>query len=472
MEKGKVIAMKKTLGLLFAGFLAIMLCLGAGVKVNAATSIKSGIDTGLDTKLIGYGMGEQIGWDHWEGIPNVAQFKDNKGVFCIGVDSPKKVTVIKFNADGTEKSRLELTKAHPDFGTIICDSDGNYYIVTGEENKGGDRTAETVFISKYSPKGKLIKTVGDNGSSSLAYYYTDSYYTQKAFETGNCSAAINDGIISVIYSRLAYSGSQSCSVFSVDINSFEKVKAGVIFESHSFAQRAIPFKKGFTYVSEGDYSTRAFMIYTDKFKNNEARKAVFHFWMKENAFNNGDMLSVNNNYARLANIVNFGDKTVGLIGTSAKSLNSNAEKETEQLFIQIFDPDNRNLGADAYVTKGVRSGLGGENGTKEVTDYGMKWLTDFGSNTKIWYPQAVSLSKTKAAIIFEKFIDEKFVGTYYMIVSNTGKVLKKAKRISTVARLNPFAMPVYANKRVFWVGNKDYTEKDTSFPVYVFGFKP
>lgn len=467
-----VVAMKKTLGLFFAGFLAIALCLTVNVKAGAATSIKSGIDIGLDTKLIGYGMGEQIGWDHWEGIPNVAQFKDEKGSFCIAVDGLKTVQIIKFNADGTQKSTLELTKPHPDFGTIICDTDGCYYMVTGEENKGGDRTTETVFISKFSPKGKLLKTVGDDGSSSLAYYYTDNYYTQKAFETGNCSAAINDGVISVIYSRLAYSGSQSCSVFSVDLNTFEKVKAGVIFESHSFAQRVIAYKKGFAYVSEGDYSTRAFMIYTDKFKNNEARKAVFHFWMKENAFNNGDMLSVNNNYARLANIVNFGDKTIGLIGTSAKSLNSNAETETEQLFIQIFDPDNRNTGADAYVTKGERSGLSGENGTKEVTDYGMKWLTNFGSNTKIWYPQAVSLSKTKVAILFEKFIDEKFVGTYYMVVSNTGKVLKKAKRISTVARLNPFSQPVYANKRVYWAGNKDYSLQDTSFPVYLFGFKP
>ena len=92
---------------------------------------------------------------------------------------------------------MTLKKAAPIFGAVTCDQDGNYYVVTGKTNNTSDTTKETVFVSKYDATGKLVATVGDNGSSSLAYYYGERFYTKIPFDGGNCDIAVNGDYVAV-----------------------------------------------------------------------------------------------------------------------------------------------------------------------------------------------------------------------------------------------------------------------------------
>ena len=86
-------------------------------------------------------------YSNWDGVTNVAQFLDAGGNLCFAVDSDSVVTVYRTNASGEVVQTLPLVKQHSKFGTAICDANGYYYLVTGEDNTTDDTNVETVFIS-------------------------------------------------------------------------------------------------------------------------------------------------------------------------------------------------------------------------------------------------------------------------------------------------------------------------------------
>lgn len=399
---------------------------------------------------------------NWDGTSNVAQFVGPNGKFCFAYDGDKYVTVVKTNGKAAFKKKIKLEKKHPIFGNVICDKKGNFYLITGEVNKTNDTSVNTVFISKYDSSGKHIKTVGDNGSSSLAYYYGKDFYTKEPFHSGNCDAAINGDLLCVNYAREMYSGHQSNSVFTININTMSKVSSGDNYNSHSFAQRVVPFKDSFVLASEGDCYDRAFTVNT----LGKTSYNIFHFWVEKGAFDRYDMSVVNNNFAHMGGLVNINDKYAALIGTSVKSLNSSAAKETEQLFIQIFDPTASLDSASAFATKGERSGLGGNNGTESVKDYGVKWLTDYTGNT-ISNPQAVATDSGNIVILYElKDAKGKNSGVYYMVLDKNGEIISKAKKFSDDAKLNPCRTPVYVSGKVYWAANKSGGENRGNLHIY------
>ena len=188
-------------------------------------SVPAGADSGAVKKLTLSKSVIAVGeYSNWDGVSNVSQFLSASGEpYCAYDSGDGYVTVIR-TKDGLElKKKIKLKKTHPLFGTVISDKDGNYYLVTGEENKGSVTSKETVFISKYSSSGKLLATVGDNGSSSLDYYYDDSFYTKLPFDGGNCDAAIYGDVLAVNYAREMYSGHQSNSLFALIDNLSSKV---------------------------------------------------------------------------------------------------------------------------------------------------------------------------------------------------------------------------------------------------------
>ncbi len=399
---------------------------------------------------------------NWDGTSNVAQFIGPNGKFCFAYDGDKYVTVVKTNGTAALKKKIKLEKKHPVFGNVICDKKGNFYLITGEENSSNDTSVNTVFISKYDSSGKHIKTVGDNGSSSLAYYYGKDFYTKIPFDAGNCDVAINGDTLCVNYAREMYSGHQSNSVFAININTMSKVSSGESYNSHSFAQRVVPFNDSFVLASEGDCYDRAFTV------NMLGKKSynIFHFWVEKGAFDRYDMFTVNNNFAHMGGLVNINDKYAALVGTSVKSLSSSAKKEKEQLFIQIFDPTAALDSSSAFVTKGERSGLGGNNGTENVKDLGVKWLTDYKDKT-VSDPQAVATDSGNIVILYElKDAKEKNSGVYYMVLDKRGEVISEAKKFSDSAKLNPCRMPVYVSGKVYWAANKSSGENKGNLHIY------
>lgn len=440
--------------------MVILISLPSSAVAKSSNMIKTDVKTYVSAS------GDYYNWD---GISNVAQFVNDKGDYCFAYVDKKTVKIVKTKKDSLVEDKISLKMKHPLFGGVVCDDEGNYYLVTGEANESDDTSVKTIFVSKYDKDGKHVKTVGDNGSSSLASYYDSSFYTKIPFDAGNCEIAINNGILAVNYAREMYSGHQSNSVFAVNISDMKKVDLGSIYNSHSFAQRAIPFKDGFAFASEGDCYNRAFTVtISDPSTQSLLDADVFHFWVRENALNDWDMYALNDNFARMGGLANVNDELVALVGTSAKSLSSKAAEQDEQLFIQLFDPTKDLSKASSYITTGKRSGLSGPNGTEKVTDYGVKWLTKNDGKTTIQNPQVVSNGEGKIVVLYEKYVNYKYKGVYYQVLNAKGEITTKAACYSAEARLNPYRMPVFTNGKIYWSSNK---YKDTTNEIYIFSLK-
>lgn len=394
------------------------------------------------------------GAENWDGVTNVSQFLDENGEYCFAYDKGSYVCVVKTKKGVPQKKQIKLKKKTKLFGAVTCDADGYYYVVTGETNTGNDTGKETVFITKYDGAGRRVATVGDNGSSSLAYYFDSGYYTKEPFSAGNCDIAVNGNYVAVNYAREMYSGHQSNSLFVVDKNTMTLTKIDNYYNSHSFAQRVIPCGDRFLLASEGDCYDRAFTVsLADAQGGSCSSSNTFDFWVEEGALDRYDMFAINNNYAHLGGIAACTDQNAALVATSVKSLSSRAKKEEEQLFIQIFDPNKQLDSADAYVTAGRRSGLAGPNGDEQVTNYGVKWLTNYNHSYRLKNPQVVATAKGNYVILFERYKDGSYQGVYTMTVDSGGNKLQKPQLLSKNAYLNPGEMPVYANGRVYWAGN-------------------
>lgn len=412
-------------------------------------------------------------YPHWDGITSITQFRYSDGTFCLAIDGEQYINIIKFTPEGqVQPGIIALEKAHPEYGTVLCDSQGNFYAITGETNDiNGNRNKETIFISKYNRNGQLIRTVGNNGSSSLQYYHDNGHNTRLPFDSG-VSAAISGNVLAVNYGRFMYNGHQANSIWAININTLNNIRDVKWISTHSFAHRTIPIEDGFVFVSEGDCYERAFSIYAIRTGSYSVLSYnygdPFHFWVQPDALKRKAYGQLNANYAHLAGIVPLkdGQRTrTALVGTSAPSLNSNAPNEKEKLFIQIFDPFNDLTLSTSYVTQGTRSGLSGGNGDQSVTDKGVKWLDQYmtiADDATIENPQVVVTDDEKIVILYEKgnrypwtvgWHYKRYDGLFYMVLDKNGEVIQREKLFSKTARLNPCEMPVYTNGSIYWAGN-------------------
>ena len=436
---------------------------------------------------------------NWDGVSDGTQFLDNQGNVCIAYNTKSNIVIVKTKNGEPVKSTITLKKKTSVFGGVTCDSDGNFYVVTGKTNKTNNTETKTIFVSKYDANGKLLASVGDNGSSSLAYYYGDSFYTQIPFDGGNCDIAVNGDYVAVNYARKMYSGHQSNSLFLVNRKTMQKESVESYYNSHSFAQRVVPWGEGFLLASEGDCYDRAFTVSElkmpgtgddlinnidfpddwetiyDNTYSDEASKTwtcdsqnIFSFWISKGAFDRYDMYEVNDNFARMGGIATGDVHNAAMVAISAPSLSSRAKKENQQLVIQIFDPNGDLTTANGYITSGTRSGLSGKNGDENVTDYGVKWLTNYDKTYTIENPQVVATDAGNYVILFERYKKYSYQGVYAIVVDANGNVVQKTKKLASSAYLNPSRMPVYSQGKVWWAGNKT---KGTVIYIYSYAVK-
>lgn len=459
-------SLKKTLRILICT--AIAAAMAAAVPPAVSADEASWVKTSI-TKDITDIDGQ---YPYWDGVSPIAQFQYIDGSFCLAVDGTDEITIYKTDESGALTSgSIKLKKAHPVFGTVICDSNGRFYAITGEINETSDTSKETVFISKYNASGgSPIMTVGNNGSSGLQSYHGSGYNTKIPFDSG-VSAAINGTTLAVHYGREMYNGHQANSVWAININLMSTIQGTAWISSHSFAHRAIPYGDGFLFVSEGDCNERAFSTYAIETSSRSVLKYnkgyTFHFWVEPNAHNDGKWGVLNNNYAHLAGIVSLSNGKAAMVGTAAPSLTSAAAAEKEKLFVQIFDPYADLSKESSYVTKGSRSGLTGPNGDQKVTNYGVKWLVDYDDST-IENPQVVVTDDDKIVILFERgdrypwtigWHYKTYNGVYYMVLDSEGNEITPPTLFSKTARLNPCTMPIYTNGAIYWAGNMNGDKK-------------
>ncbi len=464
-------------------FFYITAAFGTNAYAKAANATDTKINYSVDSKGI---------YSNWEGVSNVSQFLDEKGNYCFAYYKGKKITIAK-TKNGKVTSKVKLKMPYPIFGAVTCDSAGNYYVVSGKKNTSSNHQMETLFVSRYSSQGKLIQTVGDNGSYGLASYYDDGFYTSEPFSGGNCDVSINGNFLAVNYARHMYNGHQSNTALIIDLTTMQKQKLSKYYNSHSFAQRAIPYQNGFMLASEGDAYNRAFSVafmnmtgsentqpdtnndnsyyyyyenpddtsayqqdqYASEYYSRQNERKVnsydvFHFWIKPGSSSN--MFIVNNNFAHLGGIAVADNNHVALVGSSAKALNKKAQTQKEALFIQIFDPTKDLSKPEAYINASTRSGMSGMSGTKEANDYGIVWLTN--GKYEIINPQVVADSKGRFVVLFEKYSGYQRRGVYYTIVDKEGNIVKKITRFSSDATLNSCETPKVVGNTIVWTANK------------------
>ncbi|MDR1642325.1 MAG: leucine-rich repeat protein [Clostridiales bacterium] len=344
----------------------------------------------------------------------------------------------------------QISSLHPNIGLVAQDSDGNYYVAWS--NNASDNTSDkaSVFISKHSSDGALIKETGFTGGTD-----DPSACTKAAFNGSTCDFAIHDGVFMVSYARTMYNGHQSNHVIAVNMGDMSPVEMkSVPYSSHSFDQRVIwsDTYSRFVFADRGDAYPRAFAVSTLS-----TQYRPFTFFLRANA--NYDMFVVNRTMSQLGGIEDV-RTGIALVGSSAKSLSIEAETEPYNLFLQIFRIDTAKLDESSFVTKGVRSGATSDdindNSGKPlvpVTDYGVQWLTNH-SNISAENPRVAKTNDNRLVILWEEHswdgkTSDSFIDSYYTIVSATGQVLKNKTSLGGIRVVGKEA--IYASGAVWWI---------------------
>ncbi len=409
-------------------------------------------------------------YSNWAGVSNASQFIDEQGRFCFATEEDGLVTVSRTEY-GKVVDRISISNPYDSFGGAVCDSSGYLYLVWGDNNDGDDVTQDTIYVCKYTSDGKLVDSVGGNGSEGLADYYGSSFYTKTPFDAGNCDIAINGNQLVVNYAREMYSGHQSNGIFAVDLSDMTAATGIISYNSHSFDQRVTPYgEDGFLLESLGDCYPRAFTTVVTDASHSLNGTETFHFWVEEDAYSLWNMYQLNTTRAHLGNILET-SSGAALVAASARSLSENAENEPYDVFVQVFDPTEDGSDAGAYVTSGTRSGIAGRNGNENVTDYGVSWLTNLaGTGKRLNEIQAVSLDSDTIAVLYELYQDGVFDSTWYLLLNGDGSVRQEAVNIGKV-RLNQDEDPVYAQGAIQWVSNRPYS-LDSTDTVYLNALLP
>ncbi|GHU45472.1 hypothetical protein FACS1894120_0340 [Clostridia bacterium] len=410
--------------------------------------------TAVRTKLIH--EVQSVGhYTNWAGISNVAQFEYMGEYGFAYVKSDKQIAIVK-SKGGEISGRILIPRTYPVFGTVTADSGGNYYIVWG---KTGTSPAEkTVFISKYDANGKLIKTAGFTGAVQGA----SGSETKIPFYAGNCVSLIADGKLIVQYTKERYDGHQQSDVIAVNISDMSPLAENAFdpWTGHSFDQRVLLYRNNTVlFAEQGDCFPRGFHVtaYDTLGKEVSSGDGVyFNFWVQPDTYKKYDMSLLNQTRANIGGFAET-DKGVALIGTSVKSLSENAVNENKQLFVQIFDPLKDRNDSTAYVTKGTRSGLAGKNGDERVTDYGVKWLTNYDKSV-ITDVQAVRVQE-KILILYRLYAN-KSTKLYRVILDQNGSAEGKAESLGDI-QLNTDEPPVVIGGTVYWTANGKDSKQST-----------
>lgn len=381
---------------------------------------------------------------NWASVSSVHEFLYKEEGLAFAFQNKEKLIIT------TPNRTLELKMKYPRLGDVISDTDGNLYIVWGQE--GSKYTDKTVFISKYSATGEHIKTTGFEGESKMG----EDGNTKIPFNHGNCIATIGDGKLMVNYARTMYNGHQSNNVIGVNILDMSPVeyesKWDIPYTSHSFNQSAIWSDKynDFIYADHGDAYGRGFVVTTDRRED-----LLFNFYLEPNA--NYNMYIVNRTFAQLGNLAETSEGVV-LVGASAKSVSKAAKSEKQNLFIQLFDPfaelsSSKFIGGEERVGK-TSMNINDNSNTPltKVTDYGVHWLTNY-TDKDVIAPQVVE-ADNRLVILWTTKKD-----SFYMILSQNGELIKPETSLKGVP-LNSFERPVYFKGTIYWMAVKDGVLKE------------
>jgi len=371
----------------------------------------------------------------YSGVSQVSQFvtPDGYGVACHGTHI---ITIQLYSKNLICYDTITLLKDYDTLGAVACDEEGNFYVVYGIDNLSEDLNKTVISIVKYSPEGKRLGSA-DYAAKETVYdevHCKVDMETKYPFVGGNCSVAIQDGMLVCNHARQMINGHQSNMVHYVNTETMEKLEIVPCYTSHSVDQQVIATKDGgFLLVDHGDGEPeRAFMV--NRFENGTSGwtndgVAAFHFREGADRVN-----GYNETYAQLGGIAELPNAYI-LVGASERTLSLETSEtggrycgysEPRDLFIQYLKKDFtdhvKEIAWDSTGYTILKEGfaVGGATrtavGTKptdaktqlflrsNTEDYGVIWLTDYTDDEMVYNPKVVTTETGEVILLWQKVL--------------------------------------------------------------------
>lgn len=407
---------------------------------------------------------------------------------------------VVFDKNFQLSKEMTIDMSLPMFGNAIY-SDGYLYVVSGKNDNttssSVDRTnypldygnVTVLSVTKYDKSGKvinnlditgretsrLIKAFQIDGTRNFTYLESGARYP---FDAGNCDIAIHNDNLIIVFAKEMYNGHQMSYMSIVNKDTLEHISKpteldssnpyygitqGGYWISHSFDQRVITTSDGgLLLADQGDAYDRGFVISKvyQTSNNNYSIRSYLPFHFRESSAD--DPYGYNATFANMGSIVEVEDGYI-LVASSEKTLSINYSNnrymnEGRNLFIQKYTKDftNKDIQTLSMLDTEERSSekartdeeiLGtfwlSKNG---VTNYGVKWLTNYKEETTVLGSRAVKLDDTRIAILWaEQAIKNEGKGRYYTtgdikyyynIIDSNGNVLLDRTEIENATLSN------------------------------------
>ena len=312
-------------------------------------------------------------------------------------------------------SRKEIEMPLPLFGGFY-ESASNYYLVTGNTNKGEDDSVEVLRVTKYDKDW--------NPKDDCRFY---GRRIRTPFDFGGCSITMLRNMLVVYMSCTAYKSSdghnhQSSTAFTIDTDSMTEIEDGLVTgASHSFKQLAMTDGNAVILADHGDGYPRGYYIHKHEYDLSSETPSNTGWNMEIAMKFPGE---IGNNYT--------GADTGGIKCSPTHILFTGSAVYRNGLTEQAF---KNNRTKDAFV-------MALDKNTMKVTS--IDWLTNLReSDGSATTPHIVKISDSRFAVLWEQQGNI----LYYTFVDNSGERISKV--YSTSGKLSDCA-PIVRGGKIIW----------------------
>ena len=345
------------------------------------------------------------------------------------------------------------------FGNVIVDSDENYYVVCAHEDKNNGNENDTKVLAVIKYDNNLKETGRCEYSSNETG--EDSFGIRNPFVFGECSVVIdNVGRLICNCATIMYNTHQRSHVICVDTKTMKKETIEGPYCSHSLAQQVyLTADSEIICLNKGDGYPRGIqMTKIDSLLKQVYSKIIFHTSSGKSYQNT------------LTALGGFADMKDGYLvsASSEKELSKKYLKDDwvkeRNIFIQLVNKNwesswdfNNAMLLDTPVR--YVEDASANTDLEQKKDKGVLWLTNYKGADYASISKVVKLTDESAAIFWEKRNytkkkGDRYVGTYYCIINQYGKILTGETQINN-ARLSNNDNMIYYNNRIYWTTNDE-----------------
>lgn len=402
--------------------------------------------------------------DWYGSISETAEYKiGNKYYIFYQIPSKKGWKLSGMILDNNFKLKKKITfpyiSKYEKFGNVIVDSKENYYVVCGHEDKEheNENNTKVLAVIKYDNN---LKEIGKCEYSSNETG-EDSGGMRNPFEFGECSVVIdNTGRLICNCATIMYNTHQRSHVICVDTKTMKKENIEGPYCSHSLAQQVyLTDNSEIICLNKGDGYPRGIqMTKIDSSLKHVYSKIIFHTSSGKSYQNT------------LTALGGFADMKDGYLvsASSEKELSKKYLKDDwvkeRNIFIQLVNKNwerSWNFNNAMLLDTPVRyvEDASANTDLEQKKDNGVLWLTNYKGADYASISKVVKLTDESAAIFWEKRNytkkkGDRYVGTYYCIIDQYGKILTGETQIKN-AKLSNNDNMIYYNNRVYWTTNDE-----------------